>query len=398
VGGGVASVSRAEMQSIMNSTTKNGPSHEGSCPGGPPWRLEQAQRLRRLVALGASAALAGCFGAPSYEGPRTAHFDGHEFHNDPKVPQPGVGDVFRWLFSGGAIPWNDAAPVVPTKPPAHVEPGIRVTFVNHATVLVQMDGISILTDPVWAESVGPVSFLGQSRRAAPGVRFADLPRIDAVLVSHSHYDHCDIATLRALEKQFSMPVFAGLGSAAMLAEHDVPSGRDLDWWQSATVGDRGVTVTMTPARHGSQRGIGDRNVVLWGGFMVKGPSGSVFFAGDTAFGPHFAEIGRRLGAPTVALLPIGAYQPRWFMQNIHMNPAEAVRAHQVLSAEHSLGIHWGTFDLSDEGRFQPAGELMMALRRASVPEADFVAAKNGESFVFDNAGAVAAASAVPSPP
>lgn len=341
-----------------------------------------SKRRAILAVLGGLALLTGCFGAPGYHGPRSAHFDGHEFHNDPIVPQPGAGDVFRWMFSGGDIDWTDAPPVVPARPPSRVDQGIRITFVNHATVLVQMDGVAILTDPVWSERVSPMSFIGQARQAEPGVRFDELPRIDAVLVSHSHYDHCDVATLDALEERFGMPVFAGLGSRAMLAEHDVNSGVDLDWWQSAPVGASGVTVTMTPARHGSQRGLGDRNVVLWGGFVVTGPSGSVFFAGDTAFAPHFADIRRRLGAPTVALLPIGAYQPRWFMENIHMDPADAVRAHQVLGAERSVGIHWGTFDLSDEGRFQPAGELMLALRRAGVPETHFVAAKNGESFLF----------------
>jgi L-ascorbate metabolism protein UlaG (beta-lactamase superfamily) len=342
---------------------------------------------RSVLTLSVTAVLAGCFGAPRYDGPRTAHFDGDAFHNDPRVPQPGAGDVLRWMVStpNEAIGWAEAPPVVPAAPPARVDSGIRVTFVNHATVLVQMDGVAVLTDPVWSERVGPVSFAGPSRAAEPGVRFEDLPVIDAVLISHSHYDHCDVPTLEALEARFGMPIFAGLGSAGMLAEHGVATGKDLDWWQSAAIGEG--RVTMTPARHGSQRGLGDRDAVLWGGFVLEGRSGSVFFAGDTAFAPHFAEIRRRLGAPTVALLPIGAYEPRWFMQNIHMSPADAVRAHVVLGARQSIGIHWGTFDLSDEGRFQPAGDLTMALRGAGVAERRFLAARNGQSFVVERAPA-----------
>ena len=336
----------------------------------------------RLALIASTLATLSCFGAPGYKGPPSAHFDGTRFHNVPPVPQPDFGDVLVWMFSTGAVPWREAPPVEPTQPPARVDEGIHITFVNHSTVLIQMDGIAVLTDPVWSYRVGPVSFVGPSRYADPGVRFEDLPPIDAVLVSHSHYDHCDVPTLKALEDRFGMPIFAGLGSQEMLAEHDIHGGVDLDWWQSTPIGDSGVTVTMTPARHGSQRGLGDRNTVLWGGFVLKGPSGSVFFAGDTASGPHFAQIKKRLGPPDVALLPIGAYLPRWFMQYIHMDPADAVRAHQELGAKRSIGIHWGTFNQSDEGRFQPAGELMLALRAAGVPEQHFVAAKNGESFVF----------------
>lgn len=193
-------------------------------------------RLAPAFALCATAVLTGCFGAPGYNGPQTGHFDGHKFHNDPRVPQPGARDVLRWMFSSGGIGWSKVPPVVPARPPARVAKGIRITVVNHATVLVQMDGIAILTDPVWSKRVGPLSFIGESRQADPGVRFDDLPRIDAVVISHSHYDHCDVVTLNALVKRFGTPIFAGLGSRAMLAEHGVRSGVDLDWWQSAPVG------------------------------------------------------------------------------------------------------------------------------------------------------------------
>lgn len=329
--------------------------------------------------------LTACFGAPGYEGPHSPHHDDDGFHNVPRTAQPDGWDVLAWQLEmpNGAIPWRDAPPVRPVRPAPRVERGIRVTFVNHATVLVQMDGVSVLTDPIWSDRVGPVSFAGPPRQADPGIRFEDLPKIDAVVISHSHYDHCDAVTLRRLHEKFGMPIFAGLGSVEMLRDLGVEGGRDFDWWQSAPVA-KGVAVTMTPAQHGSQRGLGDRNVVLWGGYWLEGPSGKVFFAGDTALGPHFAEIHRKLGAPTVALLPIGAYEPRWFMQPVHMSPADAVQAHLALGAAHSLGIHWGTFDLSDEGRYQPAGDLDMARRKAMVPANGFVAMQNGD--VIDYAG------------
>jgi L-ascorbate metabolism protein UlaG (beta-lactamase superfamily) len=338
---------------------------------------EVARRPRHRALLALALSASGCFGAPGYEGPVTAEFDGERFHDTPPTDPPDVLDLLRWKWNPDDIPWtHDAPPVVPARPPPRVERGIRVTFVNHATVLVQMDGKNLLTDPVWANRVGPVPFAGPSRWAEPGVRFEDLPRIDAVLLSHSHYDHCDVTTLARLERRFGAPVLAGLGSRAMLAEHGVVRVVDLDRWQAVSLGG-GMTATFVPARHWSQRGLLDRNTVLWGGFFVRGPSGAVLFAGDSGFGGHFAAIRARLGPPDVALLPIGAYAPRWHMANRHMSPSDAVRAHLVLGARQSVGIHWGTFDLADEGRFQPAGELGLALDAAGVSRRAFLALPNG---------------------
>lgn len=331
---------------------------------------------RALIAALAACA-PGCFGAPGHEGPVTAGFDGDRFHDDPRTDPPDVLDLIAWKWNPDDIPWTDEAPpVVPTRPPPRVDRGIRATFVNHATVLVQMDGLNVLTDPIWSDRASPVGFAGPARWSEPGVRLEDLPPIDVVLISHNHYDHCDVPTLRHLARRDRPTIYAGLGSRAMLARHGLDRVVDLERWQAAPVDER-VTVTFVPARHWSQRGVWDRNTVLWGAFVVKGPSGTVFFAGDTGWGDHFAAIRGRLGAPDLALLPIGAYIPRAHMENRHLSPVEAVRAHVVLGARQSVGIHWGTFDLADEGRFQPAGELGLALDAARVPRPAFRALPNG---------------------
>jgi L-ascorbate metabolism protein UlaG (beta-lactamase superfamily) len=255
---------------------------------------------------------------------------------------------------------------------------LRVTFVNHATVLLQMDGVNILTDPVWSERVSPVSFAGPRRHRPPGLRFEDLPPIDAVLVSHNHYDHMDLATLRQLAGAHRPPVFTGLGNTKFLTRQDVPGARDLDWWESAPLG-AGVTVTAVPARHFSTRGFIDRDRTLWCGYVVEGPSGSVYFAGDTGWGSHFEKIGRRFPNLRLALLPIGAYRPRWFMAPAHIDPEDAVRAHETLGAATSIAIHFGTFAQADDGETEPIEELRAALARRLGSKPRFLLLDNGES-------------------
>jgi L-ascorbate metabolism protein UlaG (beta-lactamase superfamily) len=311
-------------------------------------------------------------------GPPSDHFDGSSFHNVPEGESRDLCDLVRWQLQSSSVPWPEGSTAPRSAvPPARVTEGIRVTHVGHATTLVQLDGLSLLTDPVWSERVGPLSFAGPARFEPPGVALDDLPRIDAVLLSHSHYDHADAPTLAELARRFGMPIVGGLGTRAMLEDLGVPGGVDLDWWQTVPLGD-GRRAHFVPVKHWSRRGLADQNVVLWGGFVVEAPSGRVYFAGDTAYGPHFAEAHARIGAPDVAILPIGAYLPRWFMAPMHMDPIDAVRAHLALGARRSVGVHWGTFDLADEGRFQPAGELGLALDRLRIPRRDFVAARAGD--------------------
>jgi len=252
---------------------------------------------------------------------------------------------------------------------------LRVTLVNHATVLIQTAGANILADPIWSERASPFSWIGPRRHRAPGIRWDDLPQIDLALVSHNHYDHLDLPTLRRLAGggrcQFVVPA----GVARLLRSRNIDPVHELDWGDSVELS--GMRIHCVPAMHFSSRGLFDRDRTLWCGFATETECGIVYFAGDTSFGDHFAQIRERLGAPRLALLPIGAYEPRWFMSSVHMGPDEAARAHEILGARTSIAIHHGTFQLSDEGIDTPRRELA-----AHAPSDSFRALGNGESVTL----------------
>jgi len=213
---------------------------------------------------------------------------------------------------------------------------------------------------------------------APGVRFDDLPAISLVLLSHNHYDHCDLRTLRALERRFQPRLVTPLGNGRLLRSAGIHNVEELDWWQRASAAT--LPVTLTPAQHFSARGPFDRNRALWGGFLIEAGARRILFAGDSGYGPHFREIAARLSPIDLALLPIGAYEPRWFMQDIHMNPAEAVQAHLDLGARRSVAMHFGTFQLTPEGIDEPVRELAKSLQQRAVPAGEFRPAEVGESL------------------
>ena len=329
--------------------------------------------MRGLVKAAGVTAVAAALGivaekslvaAPAYRGPVTDHFDGKRFHNLASGWQSG-GSFLKWQMTKTPGPWPEWIESPPgPRPESRVDDGrIRVTWVNHATMLIQMDGVNVLTDPMWSERCSPVSFAGPKRHRPPGVRFEDLPPIDAVLVSHNHYDHLDLPTLRRLK---GAPILTPLGNSALMGKHGVGGATDLDWWQSAKISDR-VTVTLVPAQHFCARGLSDRNATLWGGFVISGPSGHAYFAGDTGWGDHFAQIVQRFGPMRVAMLPIGAYLPRWFMKPAHISPAEAVDAHAALQARTSIAMHYATFHLGDDGYEQPAIDLRAAIAAKGNP-------------------------------
>lgn len=308
---------------------------------------------------GRSELFSAPFPTSRWVGPRTDHFDGKRFTNMEPTTHVGARELLRWGMHRDPGSWERRDETPGPAPDARVE-DLRVTFVGHATTLVQVAGLNVLTDPLWAERSSPVSFAGPRRWRPPGIRFEDLPPIDLVLVSHDHYDHLCLPTLRRLAAEHAPRVLSGLGNAPLLASAGVRDPIELDWWESVELRED-VRATFVPAQHFSGRGLGDRDTTLWGGFVLETPRGSVYFAGDTGMGPHFAAIRERCGVPRLALLPIGAYRPAWFMRRVHVCPEEAVEAARILEAETSLGIHFGTFRLADDGMDEPVQDLERAL-------------------------------------
>jgi N-acyl-phosphatidylethanolamine-hydrolysing phospholipase D len=265
------------------------------------------------------------------------------------------------------------------------------TWIGHASVLLQMGGGNVLVDPVFSERASPFSFAGPKRHVAPGLALGELPRIDVVLVSHNHYDHLDAASVDGLARQHGGPplFIVPLGLKAWLVDRGIAHAIELDWWQSTRVG--ALEIVCTPAQHWSSRSLNDRMKTLWGGFAIFGPDFQAFYTGDTAYSrdfsdahERFAELhgGRERGFD-LALLPIGAYEPRWFMSPQHVNPAEAVQIHLDIAAHRSIGIHWGTFQLSDEALDEPPRALTEAARAKGLAADAFTVLAVGETRRFD---------------
>ncbi|HYO78113.1 MAG TPA: MBL fold metallo-hydrolase [Thermoanaerobaculia bacterium] len=341
--------------------------------------------IRRIVytLLGAIAALLGGGGiagwllsAPKDRGEKSDHFDGKQFHNLEPTTHAGFTDMLRWQANRDEGPWEKWREITPaTALPKRVA-GLRVTMVNHATLLVQTENVNILTDPIWSERCSPFSFIGPKRHHAPGIRFEDLPPIDVVILSHNHYDHMDVPTLQRLSREHKPRIFAGLGNGAFLRAQNIARVTELDWWDAAPVGP-GVRVNAVPAQHFSSRGLADRDANLWCGYVIETTEGPIFFAGDTGWGSHFAKVNERFGRARLALLPIGAFRPEWFMCAVHISPKDAVRAAKDLEADLSIPMHYGTFHLGDDGQDEPLQVLQREL--AQNPGVQFTVLAPGES-------------------
>ena len=315
--------------------------------------------------------------------PLSDHYDGRRFFN-PGVTRSSRGllQVLRWRLHDERPAWPTAVSdglVYPPPPDTVPEGFVAITFINHASFLIRFPGAVILTDPIFSERCSPVSWAGPKRVRPPGIPLQDLPRPDIVLLSHNHYDHMDLPSLREIHRRHA-PIFVTTLGNANVIRHLGISATELDWWQDVTLGS--LRITATPARHFSARTPFDRNRALWAGFMMRADASQILFAGNSATGSHWQDIRSRLGAPGVALLPIGAYEPRWFMAAAHMNPAEAVQAHLDLGARRSVGMHFGTFHLTDEAIDAPLVALAEARALAGLQEEQFGVQGFGETRVY----------------
>jgi N-acyl-phosphatidylethanolamine-hydrolysing phospholipase D len=344
--------------------------------------------------------LGACANEPAAVPGRAPHHRDGTFQNNYIEFQPrGLGALARWKFEA----WREGVPMPPQAPTPTIVPDLgliqsnakagarmvpTVTWIGHATVLVQLGGLNVLTDPIFAARASPLSFIGPARAQKPGLWLHELPHIDVVVISHNHYDHLDDASAKSLAAQAGGPPLfvVPLGLKAWFAARDITQVVELDWWQSHRLGE--VEIVLTPVQHWSGRGLTDRMATLWGGYALFAPNLHLFFAGDTGYSKDFADIRARFaerqsaaqgGGFDIALLPIGAYAPRWFMQDQHVNPDEAVRIHRDLGAKASLGIHWGTFELTDEALDEPPRLLAQARRTLGVADAAFFTLAVGQT-------------------
>lgn len=319
---------------------------------------------------------------PGYTGPVTDHFDGKRFFNPNGEKGNSFGDVLKWGFSRKRGVWMDnyESYVHSDSIEHHTGSGVKILFVNHSTFLIQMDGMNILTDPVWSERASPLSWSGPKRYRKPGVAFDLLPKIDLVLISHNHYDHLDIVTLKKLQKLHNPTFIVPLGVDKILFKNGINNVRQLDWHQLTVF--ENLKISATPAIHFSARGILDRDNTLWSGFMLQG-SKTIYFAGDTAYDQVlFQNIGKKYPAIDLAMIPVGAYKPGWFMSSIHTNPEEAIKIHIDIKAKKSIGCHFGTFELADEGVEDVPKDLKKALNNLNVREKDFFLPDEGVFYTF----------------
>ncbi len=324
--------------------------------------------------------------AHSYSGPISDHFNGTHFFDPDGSPPKALSELLRWQLGGNRTraKWPDWAPSpYSDRPPQRVEGSrARLSYIGHASWLLQSGGLNILIDPVWSERASPLSFAGPRRCNDPGIAFEALPKIDVVLVTHGHYDHLDLATLSRLHRSFAPRIITPLGNDLTMRAADRSIRAEAHDWNDRVVLGKNVAVNLVPTRHWTARGLLDRNKALWASFVLETPAGVIYAVGDSSYGTglHFRRVREKFGAPRLALLPIGAYEPRWFMQDQHMNPEDAVQALADCGAQQALGHHYGTFQLTDEAFDAPTTALAEALDAAGVRREKFIALKPGQVF------------------
>ena len=320
--------------------------------------------------------------AKKYAGEVSDHFDGERFHN---IGDGGIlpviegrPSVLKWLLTREKNEWRhkNVASIIPEE---RVEGSrVVVTMINHASVLIQTEGLNILTDPTWSGRASPFSFIGPKRFQDPGVRFEDLPTIDVVLVSHNHYDHLNLETLKKLQEKFTPLIITQLGNGTYLADRGIPDAIELDWWDKHPLKNNMVAVSV-PAQHFSARSISDRNHTLWGGFVLETSLGNIYFAGDTGYGPFVEKIKEKYPQGFhLGFIPIGAFMPRWFMSQVHTSPDDALLLKDDLSIKTVIPIHFETFRLADDKQDEAEERLREIIQEKN--DSSFKILHNGESI------------------
>ncbi len=311
------------------------------------------------------------------------HFKDGRFFNPTLPESKSFWEVLKWQFSREKKPWPESVPANTfTRNNEYINKDqIRITFINHSTFLLEFNGMTILTDPIWSLRASPVSFAGPKRVQAPGLKIKDLPKIDAVIISHNHYDHFDLETLKELNQLYKPKFFVGLGDKNLLIDNNINDVIELDWNDSINLDER-TKLTFLKCRHWSARGIFDRFKSLWGAYLIENSNLKVYFAGDTGYAEHFKEAGEKFPNIDIALLPVGAYEPRWFMKNFHMNPEEAFMAAKDLKSYLNLGMHLETFQLTDEAFDGPRKEVIRLKNTNTYRDVNLQILNHGESFLY----------------
>jgi len=312
------------------------------------------------------------FTSTYYRGPVSDHFDGERFFNPGKPMDKGLLEVLKWYWTRQPQPWPEYSELLVTdKPPQRVMGNqLRISFVGHVTLLIQTQGLNILTDPVWSDRASPFTWVGPKRVHPPGVRFEDLPPIDLVLISHNHYDHLDLASVERLWRRDRPRIITPLGNDGIIHDRIPEATIEAHDWGHQVVISPNLTVHLEPMHHWSARTPFDRNRALRAAFVLATAGGNVYFVADSGYGggDTFRAAEKKFGSFRLAVLPIGDYDPRWFMAYNHMNPEEAVRAHNDLGHPQMLPTHYRTFQLADTGYEVPLRDLTAAMQAASVPD------------------------------
>lgn len=320
---------------------------------------------------------------PAYRGRVSDHFDGKMFFNPDHPHAKGFSSLLKWFATRNRGRWNKSKRELTQRIPSEtITDRLRITFVNHSTFLIQFGGFNVLTDPVWSERVSPFSWIGPARMRPPGILFDHLPPIHLVLLSHNHYDHLDLATVKKLNREHKPMFVVPLGVKKFLSQHNIEGCLEFDWWDEKGVLPD-VNVACLPALHFSGRGMFDRDRTLWAGFLLRTKFGNIYFSGDTGYNSNvFKTIGNRFPAIDVSLIPIGAYKPEWFMSPIHCSPDEAVQIHADVKSRISIASHFGTFPLADDSQADPVDDLALAVKKRNVKE-PFIALEEGHYFELE---------------